>query len=407
MNTILSIAIAMLVGLLLTRLVKLVNLPNVTAYLIAGLIVSLLGKFAGIKLENLGEISEVALGFIAFSIGGEFKISNIKKLGGKIVVITIVQAFGACLFVMAGLFIAQAIVGPDQISTPLVLLLSVIATATAPAATLMVVRQFKAKGPVTDTLLPVVALDDAVGLMMFSINFAIAKVLVGGGQITFYAVAVEPLIEISLSLVIGLGLGGLLALACKFFLSRANRLCLMVVAVFIGVGLAKILPISSLLTGMMIGAAFANFRKDSIKILEGSERWTPPLFMIFFILSGAELDLTVLAGIGVAGVVYLVCRSLGKYFGAYLGATLVKSDKNVRKYLGITLLPQAGVAIGMAQLVYNTPEFSGTLGATIMTIVLAATLIYELIGPVLTKISLEKAGEIVKEKKEKIDGQTT
>ena len=149
----------MLVGLLLTRLVKLVNLPNVTAYLIAGLIVSLLGKFAGIKLENLGEISEVALGFIAFSIGGEFKISNIKKLGGKIVVITIVQAFGACLFVMAGLFIAQAIVGPDQISTPLVLLLSVIATATAPAATLMVVRQFKAKGPVTDTLLPVVALD--------------------------------------------------------------------------------------------------------------------------------------------------------------------------------------------------------------------------------------------------------
>ena len=399
MDTILSIAIAMLVGLLLTRLVKLVNLPNVTAYLIAGLIVSLLGKNIGVKLENLGEISEVALGFIAFSIGGEFKISNIKKLGGKIVIITIVQAFGACLFVLAGLFIAQAIVGPDVISTPLILLLSVIATATAPAATLMVVRQFKAKGPVTDTLLPVVALDDAVGLMMFSINFAIAKVLVGGGQITLYAVAVEPLIEIVLSLAIGLSLGGLLALACKFFLSRANRLCLMVVTVFIGVGLSKILPISSLLTGMMIGAAFANFRKDSVKILEGAERWTPPLFMIFFILSGAELDLTVLAGIGVAGVVYLACRSLGKYFGAYLGAALVKSDKNVRRYLGITLLPQAGVAIGMAQLVFNTPEFAGTLGSTVMTIVLAATLVYELVGPVLTKISLEKAGEIIKEKK--------
>ncbi|MBE5756492.1 MAG: cation:proton antiporter [Clostridiales bacterium] len=406
MNTILSIAIAMLVGLLLTRVVKLVNLPNVTAYLIAGLIVRFLGGFAGIKLENLGEISEVALGFIAFSIGGEFKLSNIKKLGGKIIIITLVQALGACLFVMAGLFVAQIIVGKDQISTPLVLLLSVIATATAPAATLMVVRQFKAKGPVTDTLLPVVALDDAVGLIMFSINFAIAKVLVSGEAITVYAVAIEPLIEIGLSLAVGLVLGGLLALACKFFLSRANRLCLIVVVVFIGVGLAKIWPLSSLLTGMMTGAAFANFRKDSVKILEGPERWTPPLFMIFFILSGAELDVSVLASIGVAGIVYLVCRSLGKYFGAYVGASMVKSEKSVRKYLGITLLPQAGVAIGMAQLVFNTPEFSGTLGTTIMTIVLAATLVYELVGPVLTKISLERAGEIVKEKKEKTNGQT-
>lgn len=410
MGTLLSLAIVLIAGLAMSRVIKLANLPNVTGYLIAGLIIGpilalILGREDGLisheLLEGFKILTSLALGFIAFSIGGEFKVSAIKKIGGKIVSITFIQAFGAMLIVMLGMFIIQMI-DPSLIETPTVLLLSAIATATAPAATLMVVRQYKAKGPVTDALLPVVAFDDAIGLMLFSICYALAEVVASGAALTIEATVLAPLYEIGLSVVVGSAIGFVLGQCMKFFKSRANRLCLMLTSVLLGVGLSDLLGLSSLLTCMMIGALLANTRGDSVKILDGSERWTPPLFMIFFVLSGVELDLKVIPVVGIVGVVYIVARCIGKYFGARIGGAITKAEPNVRKYLGIALFPQAGVAIGMAQLVQSAEGFSPEIKSAVLTVVLSATLIYELVGPILTKIALTRAGEIKKDREEPI-----
>lgn len=412
MNVLLSLAILLITGLAMSRLVKLANLPNVTGYLVGGLLIGpvlalILGSEEGLisheMMEGFKILTSLALGFIAFSIGGEFKLSAIKKIGGKVITITFLQAFGAMFMVMIGLFIVQ-LINPTLIDTPTILLLSAIATATAPAATLMVVRQYKAKGAVTDALLPVVAFDDAIGLMLFSICFAIADVVASGAALTFETAVLAPLYEIGMSVLVGSAVGFVLGFMMKFFKSRANRLCLMLTSVLVGVGLSDLMGLSSLLTCMMIGALFANTRGDAIKILDGQERWTPPLFMLFFVLSGVELDLTVIPVVGVVGVVYIVTRCIGKYFGARIGGTITKADKNVRKYLGIALFPQAGVAIGMAQLVQASDVFLAPVKSVVLTVVLSATLIYELIGPVLTKMALTRAGEI---KKEKEDGAPT
>lgn len=394
MTTMLGLVLAMVAGLLMTRIMKLFNLPNVTGYLVAGIIV---GPYCcnfvnATSLAEISFISTVALGFIAFSIGGEFKLSTIKAIGGKVIVIAIVQAIVAVFMVMGGLFILRAI-NPDLISVPSILVLSAISAATAPAATLMVVKQFKAKGPVTETLLPVVAFDDAIALMVFAVCFGLAKSLTSGAEISAISVIVRPLLEIVVSLAIGGAIGFVLSVVCRFFRSRANRLGWMIACVLAGVGICELLELSSLLTCMMTGAVFCNMREDSVKILDGSERWTPPLFMLFFVISGATLDLAVIPQVGLVGIIYLVCRSIGKYAGSYGSALLMKTDKNVRNYLGITLLPQAGVAIGMATIVANTEGFD-EVAKSVVTVVLCATLIYELIGPVLTKWALAKAGEI-------------
>lgn len=405
MNALLSLAILLISGLALSRVIKLANLPNVTGYLIAGLLIGpilalILNQESGLisheMMEGFKILTSLALGFIAFSIGGEFKLSAIKKIGGKIVTITFLQAFGAMFIVMVSLFIVR-LIDPTLIEVPTILLLSAIATATAPAATLMVVRQYKAKGAVTDALLPVVAFDDAIGLILFSICYAIADVVASGSALTFESAVLAPLYEIGMSILVGSAIGFTLGFMMKFFKSRANRLCLMLTSVLLGVGLSDTLGLSSLLTCMMIGALFANTRGDSVKILDGSERWTPPLFMIFFVLSGVELDLTVIPVVGVVGIIYIISRCVGKYYGARLGGAITKADKNVRKYLGIALFPQAGVAIGMAQLVQAAECFSPEVKSAVLTVVLSATLIYELVGPVLTKIALTKAGEIKKE----------
>ncbi len=394
MNILLSLAFAMIVGLLLTRVVKLVHLPNVTGYLIAGLLIGpyVLNVFPTQSLEVVGSISTVALGFIAFSIGNEFRFSHLKHIGKNAIIICFCQALLAALLVDVALILA----GFD---TPLCLVLGAIATATAPAATLMVVRQYKAKGPITNTLLPVVAIDDAIGLIVFAVSLAIAKSLSSGAAITVMNTAVEPLLEIVLSLVVGGVIGVLESVVTKFFKSRANRLCICISAVFLGVALAEQFHLSSLLLCMCIGAGFVNTNKNAEPILDGIDRWTPPLFMLFFVISGAELDLAVLPTVGVLGLLYLLVRSAGKYFGTFFGAILVKSDKNIRNYLGAALLPQAGVAIGMAQIVMTQlPAY----GQQVRAVVLTATLIYELVGPLITKIVLTKAGEIVPEKKKKL-----
>ena len=395
-NTLLALGIAMAAGLLFTRIIKLVKLPNVTAYLIAGLLIgpSVIGLVGKESLDSFNIIVTLALGFIAFSIGGEFKFETLRRLGKNVTIITLFQAFGAVLITFVALLVAGMLGLFGENYLPIVFTLSAIATATAPAATLLVVRQYKAHGPVTETLLPVVALDDAIGLMIFSVFIAIAQSFASGEAPTVKSMLLDPLIEIVCSLLIGAGLGAVLALCTRFFKSRANRLCLCVTAVIIGTALAEMLNLSSLLLCMMIGAVLANFGKDVEKILEGSDRWTPPIFMLFFVISGAGLDLSILPTVGILGVLYIIARSLGKYFGARIGASVVKADEKVRKWLGFTLLPQAGVAVGMAQIALV--KLPGELGAQIQAVVLCATLVYEIIGPVLTKIALSKAGEIEK-----------
>lgn len=397
MSVLLGLAIALTAGLLMTRIMRLLNLPNVTGYLIAGLIIGpFCGKLLSIEIiDALGAITTVALGFVAFSIGGEFKLSHIKQIGGKIVFITFAQALMAVGLVMGALFIVHAI-NPSIISIPTILILSAIAAATAPAATLMVVKQYKAHGPVTDALLPVVAFDDAIGLVVFSICFGIAKIVHTGGELSFYNLIVVPLIEIVLSIGTGFVLGGLLAVVCRFFKSRANRLIWTIVCVLAAVALSEMFAMSSLLTCMMIGATFANIRKDSMPVLERVDIWTPPLFMLFFVLSGATLDVTIIPKVGIVGIVYLIARSIGKYSGTFVSAQIMKTEKPVRNYLGIALLPQAGVAIGMMQVVSKTPGLED-VAQTITTVVLCATLIYELFGPVFTKWALKKAGEVTGE----------
>ena len=417
LGVLLPLILAMLFGLLATRLMKPLGLPNVTGFLLAGVIIGpfVLGRFLpnffldAQDVKQFGIVTEIALGFIAFSIGTSFKRETLKTAGKKIVMITIFEGLGA-LFVTLIALLALYFIVPG-IPLPVVITLGAVATATAPAATLMVVKQYKAQGPVTNTLLPVVALDDAVALMSFAVCFPIAEALASGATITIVEVLIIPLAEIILSLVIGAVIGFVLSWAMKWFKSRANRLSLMIVAVLLGVMLARIkvssheATLSSLLTCMMIGTILVNARADGEKILEGTERWTPPLFMLFFVVSGASLELNVFLSGGIvlliAGV-YILFRMVGKFGGAFVGGRVTKAEPVVQKYLGWTLFPQAGVAIGMATLASQGFESNPEYGAMILAVALAATLIYELIGPIITKIALTKAGEIIVEKKAKL-----
>lgn len=386
MHTLFYLGIAMVAGLIFSRIVKKVRLPNVTGFLVAGLLIGpcCLKLVSSEALEGLNIITTVALGFIAFSIGGEFRIASIRAIGKNVIIITLFQSLLAAALVDIVLCVCG-------FNTSESIILGAIATATAPAATLMVVRQYKAKGELTNTLLPVVAMDDAVGLVVFSVSSAVASTLSSGGPVSVYSMAVKPLIEIVLSLVSGSLLGLLISVSMRFFRSRSNKLMICIAGVVLGEAVANQFGLSDLLVCMSVGAVFANLRDDALDVMDLCDGWTPPLFMLFFVISGAELDLAALPTVGVLGLIYIVVRALGKYFGAYLGAVVVKASPNIRRYLGITLLPQAGVAIGMAQMALATmPEF----GARIQAVVLAATLIYELVGPVATKIALTKAGEI-------------
>ncbi len=408
MEILFSLSIALFSGLMLSRLAKLVKLPAVTAYLIAGILVGpfCLGAFGVeglgfISLENVEQfslISDVALAFIAFSIGNEFRLSQLKTIGKQATVIGILQAVVTTLVVDAAL-IGLHFLMPDKLTLPAAIVLGAVASATAPAATLMVVRQYKAKGPLTDTLLPVVALDDAVGLVLFSVSFGIAKTMMAG-EANIASIILEPTIEVILSLALGAGMGYLFTFCERFFHSRSKRLAMSVAFVFVTLACSMLkfeiggihIAFSSLLACMMLGTIFCNICDFSEELMDRLDRWTAPLFILFFVFSGAEFDLTVLTDllIVLVGIVYIVFRCLGKYFGARWSATLVKSDENIRKYLGITLFPQAGVALGMAMKAMEL----GPTGTIVANITLFSVLIYELFGPFLTKIALIKAGEV-------------
>ena len=406
----LSLSVALLAGLLLSRLAKKVQLPAVTAYLVAGVLIGpfVLGKIGipglGITSDQIvgfGLISDLALGFIAFSMGSEFRIAQLKKIGKQATFIGVFQALFTTLAVDAALIVLHFII-PETFSLESAIVLGAVATATAPAATLMVVKQYKAKGPVTDILLPVVALDDAVGLVVFAISFGIARSL-GAGSINATSVILEPILEVVLSLALGFVMGLLFTMCEKYFHSRSKRMAVSVTFVMMTVALSSMsfeigtvhIGFSSLLACMMLGTVFCNICEVSEELMERADRWTTPVLILFFVISGAELELSVFADIMVVviGAVYIISRSLGKYFGAGISAKMAKCNPNVVKYLGITLLPQAGVALGMAiKAIELGPE-----GAIVRNITLFAVLIYEIVGPFLTKVALTKAGDIHEE----------
>ena len=406
-SILLSLSIALLAGLLLSRLAKKVQLPAVSAYLIAGVLIGpfMLGALGipgiGItenQIEGFGIISDLALGFIAFSMGNEFRLAQLKKIGKQATIIGVFQALFTTVVVDVVLIGLHFII-PDKLSLPSAIVLASVATATAPAATLMVVKQYKAKGPVTDVLLPVVALDDAVGLVVFAISFGVAK-SIATGAVGVLSVILEPLLEILLSLALGFVMGLLFTLCERYFHSRSKRMAVTVTFVMMTVAISSLqfqigsvhISFSSLLACMMLGTVFCNFCDVSEELMERADRWTTPVLILFFVISGAGLELSVFADatVVVIGIIYIIARSLGKYFGAGISARLTKSDPNIIKYLGITLLPQAGVALGMA---IKAMEL-GPDGAIVRNITLFAVMIYEIIGPFLTKIALTKAGDI-------------
>ncbi len=429
-QVILTLSIALLAGLLLSRLAKLLKLPAVTAYLIAGILVGpfLLGRifipevgYLGfnpaiedvtekiISVDSYGIISDIALGFIAFSIGNEFRLSQLKKIGKQATVIGIVQAVVTTLVVDAALIVLHFILGPEKFPLPAAITLGAIASATAPAATLMVVKQYKAKGKLTDILLPVVALDDAVGLVVFAISFGIARAS-AGTDVNIAAIILNPIIEVVLSLALGALFGFLFSWIEKFFHSNSKRLAISIAFVLLTVAVSKVhftqwgitFGFSPLLSCMMLGTVFCNVCDFSDELMARADRWAAPILVLFFVFSGAELNLEVFknGAIILIGIIYIIARCIGKYFGAFGSAAAVRCDKNIVNYLGITLFPQAGVALGMARMAER--EFVGDLaniGTIILNITLFAVLVYEIIGPMLTKMSLLRSGDIQPEGK--------
>ena len=410
METLLSISIALCAGLLISRFVKPLKMPAVTGYLIAGILIGpyCLGRLGvtGLGFTSMSEVkalslfNDVALGFIAFAIGNEFRLSQLKKTGRQATVIGIFQALVAALLVDVVLIALHEFVLGDKLPLADAITLGAIATATAPAATLMVVRQYKAKGKLTDLLLPIVALDDAVGLIVFSVSFGIAKAL-NLGMFDLTSILLEPILEIIASLLLGMIMGIIFSAVEKYFKSNSKRLSLSITFVILTVALSMMefhigtvkVGFSSLLVCMMLGTVFCNVCDFSEEIMGKTDRWTAPLFILFFVLSGAELELNVLGDAAIVGIglAYIVTRSVGKYFGAYISAKIMHCEPLIQRYLGITLLPQAGVALGMSVTVAQT---LGAGGQRVRNIVLFGVLIYELVGPTLTRIALTKSGDI-------------
>ena len=407
-----SLAIAMITGLMLSRVAKVLNLPAVTAYLVAGLLIGpyCLGllKIPGLgfhtleQVESISILSQVAMGFIAFTIGNEFRLSQLKTMGKQAVIIGIGQAVITTVAVDIALILLH-IAFPNVISLPAAITLGAIAAATAPAATLMVIKQYKADGPLTKLLMMVVAIDDAVGLMLFAISFGIANAI-EKGSVSITGMVVEPLIEIVLSLAFGALMGFLLNFVERFFHSRSKRMSISVAFVLLTVGLSSVhfevagvhCGMSLLLVCMMTGTIFCNVCETSEELMGRVDGWTVPLNILFFVLSGAELDLNILSNpmILLIGVIYIAVRSAGKCSGAYVTCVATKCNQKITKHLGITLLPQAGVALGMSLTAAGLAD-----GAIIRNVVLFSVLVYELVGPTLTKRALTAAGEIKPEGK--------
>ena len=386
MTIVLYLSLAMVVALLMTRVTRLVRLPNVTAYLIAGVLIGpgVLNLLNSDSIGTLSVLTSVSLGFIAFSIGDEFKLSTLKQIGSQAMIITLFEALGAIVLVDC---ITVALGFPPAMC----ITLGALAASTAPAATLMVVRQYKADGPLTRMLLPVVAADDAIGLIAYSISINVAIALAQHESLNMVSAFLIPLVQIVVALLSGALIGFAAALSHRFFRSHTNRMSIAIAGVFACTALADQFGLSSLLMCMAMGAVYVNLRDDAERVLGCVDDWTYPLFMLFFVISGASLDLGSLPKVGLLGLVYIVTRFGGKWVGSYLGSTLTHQPDVIRQNIGFALMPQAGVAIGMATLA--AAQLPG-YGTQVQTVILAGTLVYELIGPLSAKFALSRAHEI-------------
>ncbi len=385
-NLLFQIAIVLMTGLVFGRLVKFIKLPNVTGYLLGGLIMGpyILKILPADFVGSMEIVSDMALGFIAFSIGGEFKSSYFRRVGMTPIVIAICEGVGAIIVVT----IAMLAVGYDF---PFAIVMGAIASATAPAATIMVIKQYNAKGPVTETLLSVVALDDAVALVGFGFAVTAAKVFTSATANVMTSI-LEPFIEVFVSLFAGAVLGVLFTFVLRFWKKDSNRLSLIIIFVFLAVSAADMIGGSSLLVCMALGAALINLKTGAEKVMDLADSMTPPILMMFFVISGAELNVTVIPTIGVVGVAYVIARVAGKVIGTKFAAHIMNADTGIKKYLGWTLIPQAGVAIGLSLLAQEVLPME--YATVIRAVVLCGTFIYEIIGPGVSKMALTKAGEI-------------
>ena len=418
MISLLNVAFALLAGLLMTRLFNKWHLPDVTAFLVAGVLIGpfVLGRLGipGLgfatydEVASLSTISSVAMGFIAFSIGSEFRLEQLRRIGRQAFIVGIVQGLTAAVLVDIALLLFH-LLAPQVLSAPAAITLGAIATATAPAATLMVVRQYKAKGELTELLLPIVALDDAVGLIVFAVSFGIAKALISG-SVSMVSLLVNPLLEIFFSLLLGAVAGMILTKLETMFHSNTNRTSVTICFIFLMVALSSlelklgevVIGFSPLLVCMMLGTVFCNYSPLSEDLMGRADRWSQPLLAVFFVISGAELEMNVFSSpiLVLIGVVYILVRSFGKYIGAYFSSKAVGCSEKVVKYLGITLLPQAGVALGMCVTARSLGEAEGGL---VRNIILFSVLVYELVGPLMTKKALQAAGEITEKPREVLD----
>lgn len=385
--TIISIAIMLFAGFLLTRLTKLIKLPNVTAYIVAGILIGpyCLNLIPTNFVTNTSFLADVSLAFIAFSTGEFFRFDTLKKNGGKVVIITVFEALLASILI----FIVSYFV--MHLTLPFSIVLGALATATAPASTMMTIRQTNSKGDFVDTLLQVVALDDVVGLIAYSVAISIAIASIAG-SFSFISV-IKPILINLAALVIGGLFGFLMKLLMPKKRSKDNRLIISIALLFTYCGLCSLVDVSPLLGCMCMSTIYINITNDD-KLFKQLNYFTPPILLLFFVRSGVSFDLKALvssSSIGsvpiiVIGVVYFFVRIIGKYAGAYLGSLIVKKDKKVRNYLGLALIPQAGVAIGLAAMGART--IGGEVGAALETIILASSVLYELIGPACAKLSL-------------------
>lgn len=402
-NTLFGVAMLVLFGLLGGKLIELIKFPKVTGYIIIGILIgpSVFSVLSHHMLESFTIIRQVAIGVIGYTIGLELKFKKLKKTGKQVTIITISQAIVTTVLVCMAIVSFLTLTGGEHVWT-YGLVLGAIATATAPGPIVAIVKSYRTKGPVTDVLLPLVALDDALGIMMFAVMLSIGTTLLGVGEaITAGALLLEPLKEIVLSF----GIGGLLGIAMTLLLKRLHRdddkslMMIILGFVFLGIGIGQVVHASAILLPMTIGIVLTNLIDEKYEHrLSGSvDLFAAPILLGFFTIAGAELNLSLLLVAGTMGIIYIVFRVIGKVSGAYFSAKAVKAPPTVVKYLGFTLIPQAGVAIDMAltaELRFADMPGFGYIGMEIMTIVLAATVIYEVFGLIIVKTSLAKAGEI-------------
>lgn len=384
----LSLGIILLMGFLSTRLTKRLGLPYVSGYIVSGILIGphLLGIIPPSIVDRMGFVSDIALAFIAFGVGRFFRKETIRATGKSVLIVTMLEALLAGVLVTAAM---RALFGLDwNIS----LLLGAIATATAPASTMMTIHQYKAKGHFVDVLLQVVALDDVVCLMVFSLISAIVTARTGSG-VTFSGVVLPVLYNIC-----AIGLGALFGMLLGKMLppsrSRDNRLILAIAMLLALSGICAAFDVSPLLACMAFGAVYINYTSDK-KLFKQINRFTPPVMILFFVVSGMKLNLSVLSAFGLVGVGYFLIRIAGKYIGAYVGCLITGLPVKTRRYLGAALVPQAGVAIGLAYLAERI--LPPDIGSLLVTIILASSVLYELIGPACAKMALFRSGAIRRE----------